>query len=218
MGLLGLAVCACAVLFVLATCNTGGPAAGVTSGVTDRSDGGTDGAVNDNTTDAPPADNGNNDSEPPPTDDEMPIPNEPPEDDLLEGTPNAEYLDTLTLDHVRVGGQVFLVWVVDDSTERERGLMFVTEEELEPLPDGRGRGMLFIWRTDNNTSFWMKNTITALDVAFIEEDGVINTLHTMTPLDLSIYPPNAPYRYALEVVAGTFADLGVEVGDTVELP
>ncbi len=146
------------------------------------------------------------------------MPDEAPTDDQLEGTPNAEHLGSLTLAHVRVGGQVFLVWVADHFLEREQGLMYVTAEELAPLPDGRRRGMLFTWTGDNYTGFWMKNTITPLDVAYINERGVINTIHTMTPLDESIYPPNDPYRYALEATAGTFTELEVEVGDTVELP
>jgi uncharacterized membrane protein (UPF0127 family) len=141
-----------------------------------------------------------------------------PADDLLDDTPNAEHLGTLTLAHVRVGGQLLLVWVADEYAERIRGLMYVTEEELAPLPDGRGRGMLFVWSSDNTTGFWMRNTITALDIAFIRQDGTIITTHTMTPPVESIYPPDGPYRFALEVPAGTFDALGFEVGDLVEFP
>ena len=39
----------------------------------------------------------------------------------------------------------------------------------------------------------------------------------MVPLDESIYPSDNPYRYALEVTAGTFAELGVGPGDLAEL-
>jgi hypothetical protein len=152
-----------------------------------------------------------------PSPDATPLPDEPPDDDLLEGTPNAEYLDTLSLAHVRVGDQVFLVWVADDFRERERGLMYVTAEEMEPLADGRRRGMLFVWTQDNDTGFWMRNTIIPLDVAFICEDGFIDSIQTMVPLDESIYPSDNPYRYALEVTAGTFAELGVGPGDLAEL-
>ncbi len=143
---------------------------------------------------------------------------EPPTDDLLADTPNAEYLGTLALNHVRVADEPFLVWVADESQTRMRGLMFVIEEEMAPLPDGRRRGMLFVWPADNSTGFWMRDTIIPLDVAFIREDGSIDSIHTMTPLDESTYPPNGPYRYALEVNAGTFAELGVAAEDMVELP
>ena len=143
---------------------------------------------------------------------------DPPTDDLLEGTDSAEYLDTLAVAHVRLGGRTFLVWVVDEPATRQQGLMFVTEEELADLPDGRSRGMLFAYGQDTRDGFWMRNTITALDIAFVEADGSIVTIHTMTPLDESIYWPDGPYRYALEVNAGTFAELDLEPGDSIELP
>ena len=144
-----------------------------------------------------------------------------PEDDLLEGTPNAEHLATLTLAHLSVGGQVFLVWVADDYAERQRGLMHVTAEEMEPPPDpcvADRRGMLFVFEHDTTIGFWMRNTIIPLDVAYIRTDGTIDSMRTMAPLVESGYPPDGPYRYALEVNAGTLAELGVQPGDRVELP
>lgn len=143
---------------------------------------------------------------------------DPPTDDLLDGTDSAEYLDTLAVAHVRVGERTFLVWVVDEPETRQQGLMFVTEEELADLPDGRLRGMLFAYGHDTRDGFWMRNTIAALDIAFVEAGGSIVTIHSMTPLDETIYWPDGPYRYALEVNAGTFAELGVEPGDFIELP
>ena len=143
---------------------------------------------------------------------------ETPEDDLLDGTANAEHLDTLTLAHVRVGGQVFLVWIADHYLERERGLMYVTEEEMAPLEDGRRRGMLFVYGWETDVGYWMRNTIIPLDIAYIRADGVIDSIRTMEPLDETGYPPDGPYQFALEVNAGTFAELGVQAGDVVELP
>jgi len=144
-----------------------------------------------------------------------------PEDDLLEGTPHAEYLATLTLAHLSVGGQVFLVWVADDFVERQRGLMHVTAEEMEPPPEpspADRRGMLFVFGHDTTVGFWMRNTIIPLDVAYIRADGTIDSIRTMAPWDETSYPPDGPYRFALEVTAGTFAELGVEAGDRVDLP
>ncbi|HUU85717.1 MAG TPA: DUF192 domain-containing protein [Phycisphaerae bacterium] len=143
---------------------------------------------------------------------------DPPTDDLLDGTDNAEYLSTLAVAHARTGGRTFLIWVVDEPDTRQRGLMFVTEEELADLPDGRSRGMLFVYNEDARSGFWMRNTIAPLDIAYIEADGRIVTIHTMAPLDESVYYPDGPYRYALEVNAGAFAELGVQPGDFVELP
>lgn len=141
-----------------------------------------------------------------------------PGDDMLEGTENADYLGSLSLATVTVGEQEFLVWVADTFATLQRGLMFVTAEELADLPDGRGRGMLFSFEQDLSSGFWMKDTITPLDIAFIDERGMIVTIHTMAPLDESTYRPTAPYRHALEVNAGTFEALGVSEGQTIVLP
>lgn len=143
---------------------------------------------------------------------------DPPTDDLLDGTDHAEYLSTLKVAHVRTGGGTFLVWVADEPATRQQGLMFVTEEELADLPDGRSRGMLFVYSQDMDNGFWMRNTFVPLDIAFIDAEGSIVTIHTMAPRDDSVYRPDGPYRCALETNAGTFAELGVAVGDFVELP
>lgn len=143
---------------------------------------------------------------------------DPPSDDGLNDTPNADYLATLELAHVRVSGRLYLVWVVDTYPTRARGLMFVEPDELAPLPDGTGRGMLFVWQHDNSTGFWMRNTITPLDIAFIREDGTVVNTHTMEPLDENTYDPAGPYRFALEVNAGDLTDLNVQPDDVIQLP
>ena len=56
------------------------------------------------------------------------------------------------------------------------------------------------------------------------EQGRIVSTHTMVPCgsnapgDCPVTRPGVPYRAALEVAAGTFAALGVEVGDCVAWP
>jgi hypothetical protein len=49
-------------------------------------------------------------------------------------------------------------------------------------------------------------------------DGTIVKIHTMVPFDTSSYPSVEPAQYALEVPAGTFADLGISEGDTAIIP
>ncbi len=130
---------------------------------------------------------------------------------------NTMVIETNTL---AVGGQRFRVWVADTNEERQRGLMYVTAEEMAPLPDGTERGMWFIFPQDMSTrhGFWMRNTIIPLDIAFVRADGRIVTIHTMAPLDERSYYPKAPYRYALEVNANVFSRLGVREGDRVDIP
>jgi uncharacterized membrane protein (UPF0127 family) len=129
-------------------------------------------------------------------------------------------LDQMHQDVVRINGHAFSVWVADTPEVRTRGLMFVEKEEMAPLPDGTQRGMLFVWSQDQsrNQGFWMRNTVIPLDIAFIRASGEIVTIRTMAPLDERLYYSEAPFRYALEVNAHVFSDLGIRKGARVEIP
>ena len=48
-----------------------------------------------------------------------------------------------------------------------------------------GTGMLFIFKKDEKLSFWMKNTPTALSIAFISSTGEIREIYDMTPFSLA---------------------------------
>ena len=130
--------------------------------------------------------------------------------------PNA--LEQMPTDTVRIKDHAFQAWIAAGAEEVERGLMYVTKEEMAPLEDGTERGMLFVFGYERSTGFWMRNTIIPLDIAFIREDGVIVTIHTMAPFDERSYLPSEPYRYALEVNANVFAGLGIRAGDQVQIP
>lgn len=127
---------------------------------------------------------------------------------------------------VRIREHAFLVWLALSEGEQERGLMFVPADRLadvppDPsagLPEGARRGMLFVFDQEHPRSFWMHNTIAPLDVAFIRNDGTIVKTHTMAPLETRLYPSVEPARFALEVRAGLFAELGIGPGDKVEIP
>jgi uncharacterized membrane protein (UPF0127 family) len=94
--------------------------------------------------------------------------------------------------------------------ERSQGLMRRTY-----LADGRG--MLFIFDRDQILSFWMKNTLIPLSIAFIAADGRIIEIKDMQPHDLSSVVSSRSVRYALEVPQGWFDRAGVRTGDIVNL-
>ncbi|MCA3748442.1 MAG: DUF192 domain-containing protein [Rubrobacter sp.] len=85
---------------------------------------------------------------------------------------------------------------------------------------GEDRGMLFVFDRERRLSFWMRNTLIPLSIAYIDSEGRIVDIQDMKPLDDD--PPHyvsaEPAMYALEVNRGFFEERGVEVGDTVELP
>lgn len=129
-------------------------------------------------------------------------------------------LDKMHRVQIKINEARFEAWVADNADERERGLMFVGPEEMADLPDGAHRGMLFFFDHDQYLSFWMKNTIIPLDIAYIDSDGVIVSIHTMAPLDTRSgqYLSAAPARYALEVNANLLGELGIKKGDQVVIP
>jgi uncharacterized membrane protein (UPF0127 family) len=77
-------------------------------------------------------------------------------------------------------------------------------------------GMLFDWGQERATQMWMKNTISSLDMLFINADGSIRSIaeHTV-PQSLATIDSAGPVRAALELAAGTAERLDIRVGDKV---
>ena len=100
--------------------------------------------------------------------------------------------------------------IAETEDERAQGLMHRRE-----LPDGEG--MLFIFDRDQQLSFWMKNTVIPLSIAFISSDGRITEIRDMQPNDLNSIQSSRSVRYALEVPQGWFGRAGVQVGDVVRI-
>jgi uncharacterized membrane protein (UPF0127 family) len=90
--------------------------------------------------------------------------------------------------------------------ERARGLMY-----RKSLNDGKG--MLFVFEKDEILSFWMKNTLIPLSIAFIASDGRILEIRDMEPESLIPVKSSRSVRYALEVPRGWFDRAGVKPGD-----
>lgn len=103
-------------------------------------------------------------------------------------------------------------YVADTPQLRRQGL-----QGWPTLPEGTG--MVFIYGQETTGSFWMKDTLIELSIAFADADGRIHTILDMEPCaedPCPTYAPDAPYQYALEVNQGAFADLGVQPGWTLE--
>ena len=94
--------------------------------------------------------------------------------------------------------------------QQEIGLMF---RKVVP-EDG---GMLFDWGQPREATMWMRNTVSALDMVFINEDGSIRRIAENTvPESLATIEPGGPVRATLEVAAGTARRLNIHPGDKVE--
>jgi uncharacterized membrane protein (UPF0127 family) len=101
--------------------------------------------------------------------------------------------------------------VAADPATRARGLM--EREEVPP-----GTGMVFLYPRDVAEAYWMKNTLVPLSIAFVAADGRVVSVAEMAPCEADpcpSYAPAGPYRYAVELAAGSFADAGVGPGSKV---
>lgn len=116
-------------------------------------------------------------------------------------------LKTATL---RANDVEIVVELAVSPAEQETGLMHRTD-----LKDGAG--MLFVYAADRRLSFWMKNTLIPLSIAYLGSDGTIKELHDMEPLSLAGVQSERYVRYALEAPLGWFARVGLKPGDRFDL-
>ena len=91
-------------------------------------------------------------------------------------------------------------------SEFTKGLMF--RESLET-----NSGMLFVFDRIEKQSFHMTETTIPLDIAFIREDGIVESIKSLEPKDNNPVYSEGAIELAIEVNRGWFAENNVEVGD-----
>ena len=104
---------------------------------------------------------------------------------------------------------VFRAEMAVDANHQTIGLMFRPSV-------GPDEGMLFDWGAPRESTMWMRNTITSLDMVFITADGRIHRIaERAVPLSLATIESRGPVRATLELAAGTAERLNLRVGDRV---
>ena len=113
---------------------------------------------------------------------------------------------------VRSDGRTFRFTVEVARTPEEQSYGLMNRASLAP-----DRGMIFPYDPPQFVSFWMKNTLIALDIIFIAPGGrILNIAANTTPLSLDPVPSAGPIEAVLELSGGRAAELGIEPGDQVE--
>lgn len=111
------------------------------------------------------------------------------------------FLSVLWGAQIQIGHEVLTVEIADTHETRSRGLMWRTEL-------AEGQGMLFVYKTSDWQSFWMKNTLIPLSIGFFNEQRILVQIIDMDPpiqgKPLTTYNSRTPVRYALEVPQGWF--------------
>lgn len=122
-------------------------------------------------------------------------------------------LPRLTL---QIGKAEMSAQVANTPMQREVGLMYVTK-----MPDNDG--MLFVMPSISAATFWMKNTLIPLSIAFLDKNGVILEIHDMAPANPSLPDIEIPrtrtasdqVAYALEANLHWFSLNGIKPGTKI---
>jgi uncharacterized protein len=122
-----------------------------------------------------------------------------------EGKPQSG-LPTISL---KVGGQAIHADIANTEATRQIGLMY--RKKMGPQ-----EGMLFVFPEIGYHAMWMRNTLIPLSVAYMDERGVILSIHEMQPLSDAPHQSSGPARFALEMNAGWFAAHKIKAGDAVK--
>ena len=105
---------------------------------------------------------------------------------------------------------LFSVEMATTLDQQEVGLMWRTSVPA----DG---GMLFDWGRPQDSRMWMKNTVSSLDMLFMDGHGVVRRIaERTTPRSLAVIDGGPDIRATLELAAGTAERLDIRVGDQVQ--
>ena len=140
--------------------------------------------------------------------------------------PSAKKVDSLgalspsTDDHglvsVHIGDLVFRAATAITPTDRTLGL-----SGRSSMP--RDSGMLFVFETEGQFEFWMKDMEFPLDLIWIDSDCYITDITINAPpadndsdvSDIISYGPRSQAQYVLEINGGLVETLGIQEGEPV---
>ncbi len=109
--------------------------------------------------------------------------------------------------------------VADTDALRTRGLMGVRH-----IPNGEGMLFVFPDVAGAHHEFWMKDTLVALDMIFVESDGTVSSVFANVPVskpharDDAIARRAGTGRYVIELPAGAARRAGLAVGTRLAVP
>jgi len=109
-----------------------------------------------------------------------------------------------------LGNKVLKTEIACSDSEKEYGLM-----NRKYLPENNG--MLFIFSETQPLSFWMKNTLIDLSIAYIDKDWKIVDIREMKAQDLTPITSKKPAIFASEANPYWFSKNNIKIGDTIKM-
>lgn len=116
---------------------------------------------------------------------------------------------------IRINNVLIKAEIADTGEKRAVGLMNRTSLDNDS-------GMLFIFENEGYHQFWMKDTLISLEILFIDKNLTIVQILEMEPCRTSdwqctIYSPNQPIKYALELNVNFSKLNNVKIGDKIKI-
>ena len=119
---------------------------------------------------------------------------------------------------VKLGQNELNIMIAHNDFQKAKGLMFYNDI-------ASNTGMLFVYKEPRKLSFWMMNTKIPLDLIFFSENlEVTEWVENMIPgygrkaNNLPSYKSLGKAQYALELKSGSIKELGIKIGDKLEIP
>lgn len=110
----------------------------------------------------------------------------------------------------KIGNETFKLELADTQASREQGL-----SERDGI--AKNEGMLFDFKQDGRWRMWMIQMRFPIDIVWLNESKeVLYIKHNATPAEFpETYDAKQDSRYVIEVPAGTFKRINVNVGDSI---
>ncbi|MGB7440008.1 MAG: DUF192 domain-containing protein [Coleofasciculaceae cyanobacterium] len=112
-----------------------------------------------------------------------------------------------------IGDEIICLELAQTTRQQQIGLMYRTSLAAD-------RGMLFPYNPPRNVRFWMRNVRIPLDMVFLRDGEVMHVEANVPPCvspECPTYGPELPIDQVLELRGGRVAELGVEVGDQINV-
>ncbi len=125
-------------------------------------------------------------------------------------------LDSLKTTTLKTPGGDLKLWIMDDESKRQEGMMFLHDKEVKD-----NEGMLFLFpvvqKLSGNYSFWMSHTILPLDIDYISMDKKVLNVGKGVAFSEAPVKPAGDYFYVIEVKQGLSAKFGLTQGAKIPI-
>jgi uncharacterized membrane protein (UPF0127 family) len=115
---------------------------------------------------------------------------------------------------LQLAGKSYAATILTSEDEREKGLSGTPSLATD-------RAMLFVFPNDSKWGIWMKDMNYPIDIVWLDSGHkVVHMVKNAQPSSYpdTIFQPERPARYVIELVSGTIERTGISIGDIAGMP